>query len=101
MVMGRSPITARGLRGRVGPGGHGHVAHLLDGGAEAVHVALQDHGVGDGGAEHAEGHGEGHVGLEQAAWPGARAGTRGGPARAGTLPGPWPKRRNWPWHSDR
>ena len=28
-------------------------------------------------------------------------GTRGGPTRAGMLPGPWPKRRNWPWHNDR
>ena len=90
-----------GVAGRVGPGGHGHVPHLLGGGAEAVHVAAQHHGVGDGRAEHAEGHGEGDVGLEQAARPGARAGRRGGPARRAMLPGPWPKRRNWPWHSDR
>ena len=55
-----------GVPGRVRPRRDGHVAHLLDGGAEPVHVAPQHHGVGDGGAEHPEGHREGDVGFEQA-----------------------------------
>ena len=50
----------------MGTSRHRHLSHLLRRGAEPMHVPLQDHGVGDGGAEHAEGHGEGHVRLEQA-----------------------------------
>ena len=46
-------------------------------------------------------------GMVKATWASRRlfarrtCGTRAGPTRSGMLPGPWPKRRNWPWHSDR
>ncbi len=77
---------------------HRHVAQLFARRAEPVHVALHDHGVGDGRTEHPERHRERGRACRAAPSSGAarRAGAR--PGAGAPAPGPWPNRWNCPWH---